>query len=84
MKMWLNTWIVGTIDPYIEEYREKIRSFIMERVKAWSADELTSQLELAMGSDLQSIRLNGTLVGALIGGILFGLMQFIGWAAGQM
>jgi len=84
MKMWLNTWIVGTIDPYIEEYREKIRSFIMERVKAWSADELTSQLELAMGSDLQSIRLNGTLVGALIGGILFGLMQFIDWAAGQM
>lgn len=84
MKNWLNRWIMETIDPYIDEYREKIRDFIMQRVKAWSADELTAQLELAMGSDLQSIRLNGTLVGALIGGVLFGVMQLIGWAVGQM
>lgn len=80
MKNWLNLWVLETVDPYIGEYREKIRHFIKERVQAWSADELTAQLELAMGSDLQSIRLNGTLVGAIIGGLLFGLMQLIGWA----
>ncbi|WP_073956857.1 DUF445 domain-containing protein [Thalassospira sp. TSL5-1] len=79
MKNWLNLWVLETVDPYIGEYREKIRHFIKERVEAWSADELTAQLELAMGSDLQSIRLNGTLVGALIGGVLFATMQFIGW-----
>ncbi|WP_114088355.1 DUF445 domain-containing protein [Thalassospira profundimaris] len=83
MKNWLNLWVLETVDPYIGEYREKIRHFIKERVQAWSADELTAQLELAMGSDLQSIRLNGTLVGALIGGVLFATMQFIGWLTVQ-
>ena len=75
LKDWFNDWVITTIDPLADEYREKIRTFIVERVSAWSADELTDQLELSMGSDLQYIRYSGTVVGAMIGAILYALMQ---------
>jgi len=82
MKAWFNDWVTETVEPLVEAYREKIRRFIVARVQAWSAEELTRQLELNMGSDLQSIRLSGTFVGALIGGLLYGVMRLIASVAG--
>lgn len=77
MKGWFNDWVMGTVDPLADEYREKIRQFIVDRVEAWSAEELTDQLELSLGRDLQYIRYNGTLVGALIGALLYGMVLAI-------
>lgn len=77
MRAWINDGIIGLVLPEVERYREGIRGFIVERVQQWSADELTRELELAVGSDLQFIRYNGTAVGALIGGILYGLVHGI-------
>src|SRR5690606_19386270 len=77
MRAWINGGIVDLILPEVERYREGIRGFIVERVRQWSADELTRELELAVGSDLQFIRYNGTAVGALIGGILYVLVHGI-------
>ncbi|WP_132999581.1 DUF445 domain-containing protein [Luteimonas arsenica] len=77
MRAWINGGIVGLVLPEVERYREGIRGFIVERVHQWSAEELTRELELAVGSDLQFIRYNGTAVGALIGGILYGLVHGI-------
>ncbi len=82
MKAWFNDWVTETVEPLVEAYREKIRRFIVARVEAWSAEELTGQLELNLGSDLQSIRLSGTFVGALIGGLLYGLMHLVAYLAG--
>lgn len=77
MRSWINDGIVRLVLPEVERYREGIREFIVERVHQWSADELTRELELAVGSDLQFIRYNGTAVGALIGGILYVLVHAI-------
>lgn len=77
MRAWINGGIVGLVLPEVERYREGIREFIVERVHQWSAEELTRELELAVGSDLQFIRYNGTAVGALIGGILYVLVHGI-------
>lgn len=77
MRAWINSGIVGLVLPEIERYREGIRAFIVERVQQWSAEELTRELELAVGSDLQFIRYNGTAVGALIGGVLYALVHAI-------
>ena len=77
IRAWINGGIVDLVLPEVERYREGIRGFIVERVHQWSADELTRELELAVGSDLQFIRYNGTAVGALIGGILYGLVHAI-------
>jgi uncharacterized membrane-anchored protein YjiN (DUF445 family) len=59
----------------IERYREDIRRYIVERVEAWNADEMTIELERHIGRDLQFIRVNGTLVGGLVGLIIHALTQ---------
>ncbi len=45
-------------------------------VTDWKDAELVRELELSLGSDLQRIRFNGTLVGGLIGVLLFALREF--------
>jgi uncharacterized membrane-anchored protein YjiN (DUF445 family) len=42
-------------------------SLISETVKSWNAEDTSYRVELAIGSDLQYIRINGTLVGGLVG-----------------
>jgi uncharacterized membrane-anchored protein YjiN (DUF445 family) len=71
IKAQFNQWLADTIAPLASTYRDDIRDFIVARVQAWSADELTEQLELAIGADLQWIRYNGTAVGAIIGALLY-------------
>ena len=38
-----------------------------ETVRGWDADTITQRLEHAVGKDLQFIRINGTLVGGMVG-----------------
>jgi uncharacterized membrane-anchored protein YjiN (DUF445 family) len=39
-------------------------------MQAWETEEFVNEVELSIGSDLQFIRMNGTLVGGLIGLVL--------------
>ena len=48
---------------------------ISDTVKSWDAKDMSRQIELNIGKDLQFIRVNGTLVGGTIGLILFLLSQ---------
>jgi uncharacterized membrane-anchored protein YjiN (DUF445 family) len=48
-------------------YGDSIVRLVSETVRAWDADTVTSRLEQAVGRDLQYIRVNGTLVGGLVG-----------------
>ena len=54
----------------------QIRLLITEVVRGWDARTVSRRLELAMGSDLQYIRMSGTLVGASIGCLLFLVARF--------
>ncbi|MDN8612851.1 DUF445 domain-containing protein [Variovorax ginsengisoli] len=67
MRRWINEQIVDAAPRAIERYREDIRRYIVERVAEWNADEMTVELERNIGRDLQFIRVNGTLVGGLVG-----------------
>ena len=51
----------------VERYRHDIASIITDTVERWDAAETTEKIELMVGRDLQYIRLNGTVVGALAG-----------------
>lgn len=42
-------------------------------VESWEAEELIDRLENQVGSDLQFIRINGTLIGGLVGVLLHGV-----------
>jgi len=53
----------------------QIADFIAGVVTSWDTATITDRLELRVGRDLQYVRMNGTLVGALAGGVLFALLH---------
>lgn len=53
---------------------------IKTTIENWDEQEMAEQIELNIGKDLQKVRINGTLVGGLIGGILFIIELGIGRA----
>jgi uncharacterized membrane-anchored protein YjiN (DUF445 family) len=57
-------------------WRGQIAALIAEVVRGWDAGTVTDRLELVLGSDLQYIRINGTLVGACVGCVLFLIARF--------
>ena len=59
----------------LEDSREGIVDFVAQRVRAWDAAEMSGVLERNIGRDLQFIRINGTLVGALVGLVLHALTE---------
>jgi len=61
----------------IERYREDIRRYIVERVAQWNTEEMTAELERNIGRDLQFIRVNGTLVGGLVGLVIHAATQLL-------
>ena len=48
---------------------------VSETVRGWDAQTVTNRLEAAVGRDLQYIRINGTLVGGLVGVVLYAVDQ---------
>ena len=50
-----------------ENYAGEVTSIISETVERWDAEEASDKIELLAGKDLQFIRINGTVVGALAG-----------------
>ena len=54
-------------------YGGSIVKLVSETIRSWDAGTITARLEAAVGRDLQYIRINGTLVGGLVGLILHAL-----------
>jgi uncharacterized membrane-anchored protein YjiN (DUF445 family) len=54
-------------------YGGQIVKLVSETIRSWDARTVTERLESAVGRDLQYIRINGTLVGGLVGLALHGL-----------
>ncbi|WP_420138940.1 DUF445 domain-containing protein [Sphingomonas sp.] len=51
----------------VASYGDGIVTLVSETVRGWDARTVTSRLENAVGRDLQYIRINGTVVGGLVG-----------------
>ncbi|RST50314.1 DUF445 domain-containing protein [Variovorax sp. DXTD-1] len=77
IRRWINEQIEAAAPLAIERYREDIRRYIEERVAEWNADEMTVELERNIGRDLQFIRINGTLVGGLVGLLIHTATQLL-------
>jgi uncharacterized membrane-anchored protein YjiN (DUF445 family) len=52
-------------------YGGSIVKLVSETIRSWDARTVTARLESAVGRDLQYIRINGTLVGGLVGLLLY-------------
>ena len=56
-------------------YGAQIVALVSETVKRWDAGTVSDRIESAVGRDLQFIRINGTLVGGLVGITLHAVVQ---------
>jgi uncharacterized membrane-anchored protein YjiN (DUF445 family) len=63
----INQWLRETLSDLIEKHRHGFGQMIEDRVSAWDPVEMSEKLELEVGADLQYIRINGTLIGGLVG-----------------
>lgn len=63
----VNAWLTDAVIYLVENYREQIAGVVSDTVEGWDADETARRVELNIGRDLQFIRINGTLVGGLVG-----------------
>ncbi|WP_082565957.1 DUF445 domain-containing protein [Arthrobacter sp. Soil782] len=69
----INRWISDGAGYLVRTYRSDIAGIISETVERWDAEETSRKIELQVGKDLQFIRINGTVVGALAGLGIFSL-----------
>jgi len=56
---------------YVVNWRSEIGSLFSDVIHNWDARTFSDRLETVVGSDLQYIRINGTIVGAIVGCLLF-------------
>lgn len=66
----LNEWIRTFAAETIVAKRELIVDLVRRVIRSWDADTLSRKFELHVGRDLQYIRINGTIVGGLVGLLL--------------
>ena len=76
--------LLARLDETIEQavlrvlaHRGEIARFMAEVVRSWDADTVSGRLEQVIGSDLQYIRINGAVVGALTGCVIFLITRLV-------
>lgn len=67
----IDKWLQKNAYKYILKNRGEVGNLISATVGNWQGRELSEKLELEVGKDLQFIRVNGTLVGGLVGLIIY-------------
>jgi uncharacterized membrane-anchored protein YjiN (DUF445 family) len=73
----VNRFARRTIVGIATRYGGQIVQLVSETVRRWDARTLTDRLENAVGRDLQFIRVNGTLVGGLVGLLIYTASQWL-------
>lgn len=71
----INNFIKNDLLSILLNNKKVIGDLISSTVKSWDGKEVSEKLELEIGKDLQYIRINGTLVGGVIGLVIYGVEQ---------
>jgi uncharacterized membrane-anchored protein YjiN (DUF445 family) len=74
----VNMWVEKAVLYVVEQYRHEVAALIEATVSAWDPEDTTRKIELQIGRDLQYIRINGTLVGGLVGLLIYTFSQIFG------
>ncbi|CAM5543109.1 DUF445 domain-containing protein [Streptomyces atroolivaceus] len=74
----LEGWLEDAAAYVVTTYRSEITSLISETVAGWDADQTSKKIEAHIGRDLQFIRINGTVVGALAGLAIYSVSHALG------
>lgn len=73
----VDAWIAQVAVHVVSTYREELTRLITDTVDSWDATETSRRVEIQVGRDLQFIRVNGTLVGALVGVAIHATSQLL-------
>lgn len=73
----IDAGVAEAVASLAEEHRSHVGALITETVARWEGAETARRLELQVGRDLQYVRINGTLVGGLVGLLLHAFRQFL-------
>jgi uncharacterized membrane-anchored protein YjiN (DUF445 family) len=73
----VDNWIVRAAQHLVSQYGVEITAIITETIERWDAQEASRRIELHVGRDLQFIRINGTVVGALAGLAIYTIAQLL-------
>ncbi|MFI9813069.1 DUF445 domain-containing protein [Saccharothrix variisporea] len=77
MRAKVDGWLEGAAGHVVSNYRHEITTLITDTVERWDAEETSRKIELQVGRDLQFIRINGTVVGALAGLVIYAVGQLV-------
>ena len=73
LKTAINRFTRRTVVGMAASYGDSIVTLVSDTIRSWDTSTVTDRLEGAVGRDLQYIRINGTLVGGLVGASLHAL-----------
>lgn len=74
----VNSWVIGAVVHLAGESRTEIADLIAVTVEGWDAADTSDRIELQVGRDLQYIRINGTVVGGLVGLLIHAAGELLG------
>lgn len=65
----------GIVAGFLPAAQAQLADFVAEVVDRWDPSTLVDRLELRLGPDLQFVRINGTLVGFVVGGLVYAALH---------
>ncbi len=74
----VDKWITSAVAYLAQQYRGEVAELISGTVRKWDPNDTADRIETQIGRDLQFIRINGTIVGGLVGVILHAVSGAIG------
>src|SRR6266699_5428209 len=69
--------VIDLTATVVERYRHEIGDLIAQTVAGWDPEATSRRFELAVGRDLQFVRINGTLVGGLVGLLIYSITRLL-------
>ena len=63
---------------FVDRYGDELMTVISHTIERWDGQETAEKVELHVGRDLQFIRINGTIVGGLVGVLIHAVSLLLG------
>ena len=74
----LNEWMHNVVVEVVQAHQRDVGLLIADTVRDWDTETITRRIEQQVGEDLQYIRINGTLIGGLVGLAIYTISRAFG------
>jgi uncharacterized membrane-anchored protein YjiN (DUF445 family) len=74
----LNDWMHEIVVEVVKSRQHDVGTLIADTVRGWDTQTVTARIERQVGEDLQYIRINGTLIGGLVGLTIYAVSRVFG------